>query len=164
MFGTKRRASRSTTPSVRFSNLRRSSLLCLLLTVVFLCSLVGPADSVDSRTSHQQNPREEQEPPEGERRHKTQILPSSSTSRGVHTVAVALQHKTGLPISTYFSAVKLRWLMDNVDEVHEAVVSHRAMFGTVDSWLIWVSEDLLLALDCRRICSEKLCVCLSISV
>lgn len=48
------------------------------------------------------------------------------------------QHKTGLPISTYFSAVKLRWLMDNVDEVRNAVVSHRAMFGTVDSWLIWV--------------------------
>eukprot|EP00064_Thunnus_orientalis_P010996 superscaffoldBa00001544_g11026 len=48
-----------------------------------------------------------------------------------------LKHKTGLPISTYFSAVKLRWLMDNVSEVHEAVVSHRAMFGTVDSWLIW---------------------------
>lgn len=48
-----------------------------------------------------------------------------------------LKHKTGLPISTYFSAVKLRWLMDNVKEVHEAVVSHRAMFGTVDSWLIW---------------------------
>uniref|UniRef100_G3PKJ8 Probable glycerol kinase n=1 Tax=Gasterosteus aculeatus aculeatus TaxID=481459 RepID=G3PKJ8_GASAC len=48
-----------------------------------------------------------------------------------------LKHKTGLPISTYFSAVKLRWLMDNVDEVHQAVVSHRAMFGTVDSWLIW---------------------------
>ncbi|XP_036396189.1 glycerol kinase-like isoform X1 [Megalops cyprinoides] len=48
-----------------------------------------------------------------------------------------LKHKTGLPISTYFSAVKLRWLMDNVTEVHEAVLSHRAMFGTVDSWLIW---------------------------
>ncbi|XP_034030817.1 glycerol kinase isoform X1 [Thalassophryne amazonica] len=48
-----------------------------------------------------------------------------------------LKHKTGLPISTYFSAVKLRWLMDNVAEVHEAVQSHRAMFGTVDSWLIW---------------------------
>ncbi|XP_069020280.1 glycerol kinase isoform X2 [Embiotoca jacksoni] len=48
-----------------------------------------------------------------------------------------LKHKTGLPISTYFSAVKLRWLMDNVDEVQEAVESHRAMFGTIDSWLIW---------------------------
>ncbi|XP_056882479.1 glycerol kinase isoform X2 [Takifugu flavidus] len=48
-----------------------------------------------------------------------------------------LKHRTGLPISTYFSAVKLRWLMDNVEEVREAVESHRAMFGTVDSWLIW---------------------------
>ncbi|KAI7810385.1 putative glycerol kinase-like [Triplophysa rosa] len=27
--------------------------------------------------------------------------------------------------------------MDNVEEVHEAVISHRAMFGTIDSWLIW---------------------------
>ncbi|XP_039550841.1 glycerol kinase isoform X3 [Pimephales promelas] len=48
-----------------------------------------------------------------------------------------LKHKTGLPISTYFSAVKLRWLMDNVENIHEAVLSHKAMFGTVDSWLIW---------------------------
>uniref|UniRef100_A0A7N6B659 glycerol kinase n=1 Tax=Anabas testudineus TaxID=64144 RepID=A0A7N6B659_ANATE len=46
-------------------------------------------------------------------------------------------HKTGLPISTYFSAVKLRWLLDNVDEVQQAVLSERAMFGTVDSWIIW---------------------------
>uniref|UniRef100_A0A3B4TQ23 glycerol kinase n=1 Tax=Seriola dumerili TaxID=41447 RepID=A0A3B4TQ23_SERDU len=47
------------------------------------------------------------------------------------------KHKTGLPISTYFSAVKLRWLLDNVDEVRQAVLSERAMFGTVDSWIIW---------------------------
>lgn len=50
----------------------------------------------------------------------------------------SLQHKTGLPISTYFSAVKLRWLLDNVDDVRQAVLSERAMFGTVDSWIIWV--------------------------
>lgn len=50
----------------------------------------------------------------------------------------SLQDKTGLPISTYFSAVKLRWLLDNVDEVREAVLSKRAMFGTVDTWIIWV--------------------------
>lgn len=49
-----------------------------------------------------------------------------------------MQDKTGLPISTYFSAVKLRWLLDNVDMVHEAVLSKRAMFGTVDTWIIWV--------------------------
>ncbi|XP_004626876.1 glycerol kinase [Octodon degus] len=45
--------------------------------------------------------------------------------------------KTGLPLSTYFSAVKLRWLFDNVKNVQKAVEGHRAVFGTIDSWLIW---------------------------
>ncbi|XP_061483344.1 glycerol kinase isoform X2 [Rhineura floridana] len=45
--------------------------------------------------------------------------------------------KTGLPLSTYFSAVKLCWLLDNVKEVREAVQEQRALFGTIDSWLIW---------------------------
>ncbi|KAF5279503.1 hypothetical protein FQA39_LY05613 [Lamprigera yunnana] len=43
----------------------------------------------------------------------------------------------GLPVSTYFSAVKLRWLIDNVKEVRIAVEEGRCMFGTIDSWLIW---------------------------
>lgn len=45
--------------------------------------------------------------------------------------------KCGLPISTYFSAVKIRWLLDNVPEVAIAVEEGRCMFGTVDSWLLW---------------------------
>lgn len=49
-----------------------------------------------------------------------------------------LQFRTGLPLSTYFSAVKLRWLLDNVEEIRQAVDDGRAMFGTIDSWLIWV--------------------------
>ncbi|XP_059824155.1 glycerol kinase isoform X2 [Hypanus sabinus] len=48
-----------------------------------------------------------------------------------------LQAQTGLPISTYFSAVKLRWLLDNVEGIKNAVANNRALFGTVDSWLIW---------------------------
>ncbi|OWJ99661.1 GK, partial [Cervus elaphus hippelaphus] len=44
--------------------------------------------------------------------------------------------KTGLPLSTYFSAVKLRWLLDNVRKVQKAVEEDRALFGTIDSWLI----------------------------
>ncbi|GAA0147564.1 carbohydrate kinase [Lithospermum erythrorhizon] len=43
----------------------------------------------------------------------------------------------GLPISTYFSATKLLWLLENVDEVKKAVESGDALFGTIDSWLIW---------------------------
>lgn len=43
----------------------------------------------------------------------------------------------GLPISTYFSAVKLLWLMENVDAVKNAIKTGDAMFGTIDTWLIW---------------------------
>uniref|UniRef100_A0A8D9FB89 glycerol kinase n=2 Tax=Cacopsylla melanoneura TaxID=428564 RepID=A0A8D9FB89_9HEMI len=43
----------------------------------------------------------------------------------------------GLPISTYFSAVKINWLLNNVEEVQSAVKDNRCLFGTVDSWLVW---------------------------
>eukprot|EP00729_Bicosta_minor_P024009 gene24009-24755_t len=43
----------------------------------------------------------------------------------------------GLPISTYFSGVKLKWMMKNVPAVAEAVASGDAMFGTIDSWLVY---------------------------
>lgn len=44
----------------------------------------------------------------------------------------------GLPLSTYFSAVKLRWLLDNSQEIKTLVKNGKKfMFGTVDTWLIW---------------------------
>eukprot|EP00126_Sphaerothecum_destruens_P001777 Sdes_comp15195_c0_seq2m4025 len=48
-----------------------------------------------------------------------------------------LQPRCGLPISTYFSAVKLCWLFDNVPAVEFAFEENRLMVGTVDSWIIW---------------------------
>ncbi|XP_056665137.1 glycerol kinase-like [Monodelphis domestica] len=48
-----------------------------------------------------------------------------------------VKSKTGLPLSTYFSAVKLHWLLENVRKVKKAVEEQRALFGTIDSWLIW---------------------------
>lgn len=45
--------------------------------------------------------------------------------------------KTGLPVSTYFSATKMRWLLDNVPEVKKAAEEDRCAFGTVESWLIY---------------------------
>ncbi|SAL95241.1 hypothetical protein [Absidia glauca] len=48
-----------------------------------------------------------------------------------------VQAISGLPIHNYFSAVKLRWMIKHVAKVKEAVKNKRAMFGTVDSWLIW---------------------------
>lgn len=44
---------------------------------------------------------------------------------------------SGLPISTYFSGVKLRWLMKNVPAVSEAIEAGTALFGTIDTWLAW---------------------------
>lgn len=43
----------------------------------------------------------------------------------------------GLPLSTYFSAVKLLWLMENKEEVRAAIKKGDALFGTIDTWLIW---------------------------
>lgn len=52
-----------------------------------------------------------------------------------------LKSTCGLPISTYFSALKLRWLIDNIPEVRNAVIEGRCLCGNVDSWLIWVRKD-----------------------
>lgn len=48
-----------------------------------------------------------------------------------------LKKDCGLPISTYFSAVKIRWLIDNVPAVKTAFENGSCMFGTVDSWIIY---------------------------
>ena len=49
----------------------------------------------------------------------------------------ALRSVTGLPISTYFSGSKLRWLMDNVPAVKAGIDGGTALFGTIDTWLVW---------------------------
>ncbi|KZC09636.1 PREDICTED: glycerol kinase [Dufourea novaeangliae] len=43
----------------------------------------------------------------------------------------------GLPMSPYFSALKIRWLIDNVPRVKQAVDAEKCAFGTVDTWIIW---------------------------
>ncbi len=48
-----------------------------------------------------------------------------------------LQHATGLRIDPYFSATKLRWLLDHVSGAHVAAAHGDLAFGTVDSWLLW---------------------------
>ena len=45
--------------------------------------------------------------------------------------------RTGLPISTYFSATKIQWLIDNVPDVRELRRKGRLRLGTIDSWIIW---------------------------
>src|SRR5580658_11228961 len=45
--------------------------------------------------------------------------------------------QTGLPISTYFSGLKLRWILEHVPGVRERAESGDVLFGTVDAFLVW---------------------------
>jgi len=51
--------------------------------------------------------------------------------------APTIQAKTGLVVDAYFSATKLRWLLDHVDGARAAAERGELAFGTVDSWLVW---------------------------
>jgi len=45
--------------------------------------------------------------------------------------------QTGLPLSTYFSSLKLRWLLENVPEAHEKAAAGDLLFGNIDTFLLW---------------------------
>lgn len=45
--------------------------------------------------------------------------------------------KVGLPLATYFSGPKIRWILDNVAGVREAAAAGDALFGNIDTWVIW---------------------------
>lgn len=45
--------------------------------------------------------------------------------------------KTGLPLATYFSALKLRWILDNIAGARQQAENGELLFGTVDTFLLW---------------------------
>jgi glycerol kinase len=45
--------------------------------------------------------------------------------------------KTGLPIATYFSGPKIKWILDNVAAARKAADKGEALFGTMETWIIW---------------------------
>ncbi len=47
------------------------------------------------------------------------------------------QEKTGLLIDPYFSATKLRWILENVEGAREKAEQGKLLFGTIETWLIW---------------------------
>jgi len=47
------------------------------------------------------------------------------------------RERTGLPLASYFSAFKLRWLLDHVAGAREAARAGDLAFGTIDAWLMW---------------------------
>ena len=48
-----------------------------------------------------------------------------------------VREKTGLMIDAYFSATKIRWIIDNVPGVREKIKEKKILAGTLDTWLIW---------------------------
>ena len=65
---------------------------------------------------------------------RTKPLIDGLTTQGVGDL---LRARTGLPPATYFSAAKLAWLLENVPDARQMAQCGDALFGTIDSWLIW---------------------------
>ena len=49
----------------------------------------------------------------------------------------SFREKTGLPVDAYFSASKLRWILDNVEGARAKAEAGKLLFGTIETWLIW---------------------------
>lgn len=49
----------------------------------------------------------------------------------------SFREKTGLPVDAYFSASKLRWILDNVEGARARAEAGKLLFGTIETWLIW---------------------------
>jgi glycerol kinase len=52
-------------------------------------------------------------------------------------LADLIRNKTGLVIDAYFSATKLKWILDQVPGARERALKGELLFGTIDTWLIW---------------------------
>jgi glycerol kinase len=47
------------------------------------------------------------------------------------------RERTGLPIDSYFSASKIKWLLDNVPEARRKALNGELLFGNIDTWVLW---------------------------
>ena len=48
-----------------------------------------------------------------------------------------IRENTGLVLDAYFSATKIKWILDNIEGAREKADKGELLFGTVDTWLIW---------------------------
>jgi glycerol kinase len=74
--------------------------------------------------------------------HNAIVWMDTRTQAGVDRLAARglgdlIRAKTGLPPATYFSALKLGWLLDEIPGARARAAQGEALFGTIDSWIIW---------------------------
>ena len=58
-------------------------------------------------------------------------------ARALEPRRALLCERTGLPPATYFSALKLQWILEHIEGAREAAERGHAVFGTIDTWVIW---------------------------
>ena len=62
-----------------------------------------------------------------------------------------IREKTGLPVDAYFSATKIRWILEKVPKARTLAKEGNLLFGTVDTWLIWkLTNGQVHATDCSN--------------
>jgi glycerol kinase len=85
---------------------------------------------------------------------------------GGSTGAHRYQHRTGLPLSTYFSGPKIRWILEHVDGARQRAHRGELCFGTIDAWLLWnmtgglhitdaTNASRTLLMDLRTLCWDE---------
>lgn len=62
---------------------------------------------------------------------------AEAAERLAETHGALIREKTGLHVDSYFSALKLRWLLDHVPEAKNLLAQGRLMAGNMDAWLVW---------------------------
>ena len=65
---------------------------------------------------------------------RTDVIISKLAKRGGQN---RFRKKTGLPLATYFSGPKIKWLLENVKGAKEKAKRGELLFGNIDTWLIW---------------------------
>ena len=65
---------------------------------------------------------------------RTDVIISKLAKRGGQD---RFRKKTGLPLATYFSGPKIKWLLENVKGAKEKAKRRELLFGNIDTWLIW---------------------------
>jgi glycerol kinase len=67
------------------------------------------------------------------------VPPHGGFLRGAGTIARCCPHreKTGLIIDPYFSASKIRWILDHVPDAMNQAKDGEILFGTIDTWILW---------------------------
>ena len=67
----------------------------------------------------------------------SELAKEAGTSASLNTGQNRFQAKTGLPLATYFSGPKIKWILDNVPEARTRAEKGELIFGNMDTWLLW---------------------------